>query len=350
MASEPVIAFPGDEWPTADPAAVGMDARRIEEAMAYLDAQCGEDGVRQALVARHGRVVWQGDDVGNVHNVWSCTKVFTSTCLGLLVADGRCTLDTRACEFVPALARHYPEVTLRHLATMTSGYCAVGDDPALGHGQSRTPLHPARPLFAPGSRFLYWDSAMNQFAHVLTRIAGEPLAELFRRRVAEPIGMREWRWETLEPVDGLAVVGGAGNMSKGVHVSARDLARLGLLFLNGGGWRGRRIVSEEWVRLATTPQVPATLPAHDPATEGPGLYGLNWWANGLRRDGSRFWPEAPEATFHASGFNNNRLIAVPEWDLLVVRLGMDGSVDDAHYGRFLGMLGSALDGTAERGG
>ena len=135
----------------------------------------------------------------------------------MLIEDGKCRLDSRACEFVPALAGSYPEVTLRHFATMTSGYRALGDEPRGGytHGPSTTPLRPdPRPLFTPpGSRFAYWDSAMNQFANVLTRVAGEPLEELFRRRVAGPIGMDpdRWSWGDLGEIDGLAVNGGAGN-------------------------------------------------------------------------------------------------------------------------------------------
>ena len=149
--------------------------------------------MKQLVIVRNGRLIWEGADADEVHGVWSCTKSFTSTVLGLLIDDGKCRLDSLASEFLPDLAGSYPDVTLRHFASMTSGYRAVGDEPRGGytHGPSPTPLVPdPRPLFAPpGSRYAYWDSAMNQFAHVLTRIAGEPLEELFRRRVAEPIGM-----------------------------------------------------------------------------------------------------------------------------------------------------------------
>ena len=81
-------------------------------------------------------------------------------------------------DHVPALAAAYPDVTLRHFTTMTSGYRAMKDEPrgSYRHGPSPTPFDPCNtPLFAPGTQYAYWDSAMNEFGLVLTRIAGEPL-------------------------------------------------------------------------------------------------------------------------------------------------------------------------------
>jgi CubicO group peptidase (beta-lactamase class C family) len=114
------------------------------------------------VIVRHGRMILKGVDIDRVHGVWSVTKSFTGTALGLLIDDGKATLDTRAAALVPELAAHYPNATLRHFATMTSGYRAVGDEPQgdYRHGPSSTPFLPARPLFSPpGSQFAYWDSA-----------------------------------------------------------------------------------------------------------------------------------------------------------------------------------------------
>jgi len=182
-----------------EPTTQGVDAAKLEAAIEYLRTHSGRDGARQLVVVRNGYLIWQGDQADKIHGIWSCTKSFTSTCLGLLIDDGKCKLDTPAKDFVPAMAQTYPKVSLRHFATMTSGYRAVGDEPRGGylHGPSQTPLVPGpKPLFPPGSHYAYWDSAMNQFANVLSRIAGEPLDQLFKRRVADPIGMNpnEWRW------------------------------------------------------------------------------------------------------------------------------------------------------------
>jgi CubicO group peptidase (beta-lactamase class C family) len=345
------MAFPGAKWLEATPRSQGVDASKLEAAVAYLKKSSGRDGVGELAIVRNGALIWKGDKIDKVHGVWSLTKSFTSTVLGLLIADGKCTLATLAKGHLPAMAGRYPKVTLRHFTTMTSGYYAVGDEPrgSYAHGPSTTPFRPGEtPLFAPGTKYAYWDSAMNQFANVLTRIAGEPIEELFRRRIAGPIGMarRKWGWGDFGKVDGIVVNGGSGNNGKHLRISARELARFGLLFLNRGRWKGRQLVPASWVDAATSPQVPATTPlGHASSADGRGVYGYNWWANGLGADGKRKWPGATKGTCAASGYNNNDLFVIPEWHMVIVRLGLDQSdarITDAVYSTFLSKVGEAV--------
>lgn len=345
------MVFPGAQWEQVEPESQGFDAAKLETAVQFLAQYCGADGVSQLLVVRNGRVIWRGRSTAAVHGVWSCTKSFSSTVLGLLLDDGKCRLDDLAARYLPVLEEHYPAVTLRHFTTMTSGYRAVNDEPVgtYTHGPSSTPFDPnPEPLFAPGTKYAYWDSAMNQFANVLTHIAGEPIAALFRRGIAEPIGMdpEQWRWGEFGEVDGLVVNGGSGNADKHVFVSADQMARFGHLFLNRGSWNGRQLLSAEWIATATSVQVPADLPMGHTASgiDGPGVYGCNWWVNGVQPDGHRRWPGAPVGTFAATGFNNNRLFVIPEWRMVIVRLGLDGDTGkpgEPVYQRLLRMIGEA---------
>jgi Beta-lactamase len=209
----------------------GLDPGALREAIEFLAANAPRDGVDELLIIRHGALVWRGPAIDRVHGTWSCTKSFVSTVLGLLVDDGKTRLDTKVATVLPSLAASYPDVTLRHLTTMTSGYRAEGDMPIgfYSWGPSPTPFTPsATPLFTPpGSKYAYWDSAMNQLAHALTRIAGEPLVALFKRRIADPIGMDAtgWHWRALDTWDGLVVNGGAGEPSgRCPHLGARTRA------------------------------------------------------------------------------------------------------------------------------
>ncbi len=353
--AESPVAFPGLNWEEATPESQGMDSSKLTTAIEYLKAQAGSDGVRELVVVRNGRLIWRGDNIDKVHGVWSCTKSFTSTCLGLLSDDGKCALETRAAEFVPELAQHYGTVTLRHFTTMTSGYRAFGDEPqgSYKHGPSGTPFRPnPQALFTPpGSQYAYWDSAMNMFGLILTRIAGEPLESLFQRRIADPIGMnsKQWDWGDYATNNNIVVNGGSGNGGKHIFISARELARLGHLFLNHGNWNGRQLISSNWVRQATSPHVAATLPWAQPESEidGRGCYGFNWWANGLKADGTRLWPGAPIGAFAALGHNNNKLFVIPEWQMVVVRLGLDQNekkLTDQHMSEFLRRVGETLRG------
>ncbi len=182
---------------------------------------------------------------------------------------------------------------------------------------------------------------------MLTRAAGEPLEELFRRRIADPIGMNreQWEWGSFEPGE-LRINGGAGNKGKGIHISARELARFGHLFLNRGTWGDTQLLSADWVDAATTVQVPASLPLADPQgnIEGPGVYGYNWWVNG-RDESIRKWPDAPAGSYAASGYNNNDMFVLPEWNMVIVRLGLDQNeceITDDIYSTFLQNVGRAV--------
>jgi predicted amidohydrolase/CubicO group peptidase (beta-lactamase class C family) len=352
VAADDAVAFPGDAWEEVAPAAAGFDPARLDRAVRFLQARAGRDGAKELVIVRRGRVVWKGEAAGRRHGVWSCTKSFTTTVLGLLAADGRCALETRAAEALPALAAAYPEATLRHFASMTSGYRARGDEPRGGyrHGPSETPFDPGEPLFTPpGARYAYWDSAMNQLGHALARIAREPIADLFRRRIAERIGMRGWEWGDFGEVDGIRVHGGAGNHDRHVQISALELARFGHLLLWRGRWRDEELLPASWVDTATSVHVPASHPLAGEPIDGRGVYGLGFWTNGIRPDGRRLWPGAPAGTFAALGYNNNCLLVVPEWDVVAVRLGTDEGdrkIAGEDIGEFLRLLGEAIPGGA----
>ena len=203
-------------------------AQELTAPLAYLKSVCGKDGINKVVILKGNRVLFKGDESETVQNVWSCTKSFTSTVLGLLIEEGKCTLDTRVMDFLPELREIYPDLTFRHLATMTSGYKAKGDDPAQGHGQTTTPFLPdPEPLSEPGKEYRYWDLAMNIFAAALTKVAGESVEGLFKRKIADPIGMDpgKWDWKDFGEIGGTIVNGGAGNQNRGIFISASEMAR-----------------------------------------------------------------------------------------------------------------------------
>jgi hypothetical protein len=333
--------FPGASWAEATPESQGVNSAKLNTAMSYLAGVCGSHGTTQAVVIRNGYMIWKGNNIDNQHNVWSCSKSYTSTVLGILVDDGKCTINTLAKDYVSSLTSSYSTVKLSHFATMTSGYDASGG------AQTSTPFNPTTPNFTPGTKFEYWDAAMNQFGNVLTRIAGEPMETLFKRVIADPISMNssKWNWGDWGTVDGMLVNGGAGNKSKGILISAREMARFGLLFLNRGNWDGQQLISTSWVDQATVPQVANTIPGDG----GPGTYGFNWWCNGIESGGQRKWPNAPDKTYGALGHNNNKCFVIPEWDMVVVRLGVDGNISDDAWDGFFQRLSEGVTPTVRSG-
>jgi CubicO group peptidase (beta-lactamase class C family) len=352
------VVFPGDAWETATPESQGVDPRRLDAALQYLEGQCGEYGIRETVVIRHGRLIWEGPDSRNQHRTWSIGKIFTSTALGLLIGDGKCRLDDRAARYEPLLQDLYGGVTLRHLATMTSGYDGKTGrrwkkPPAPVGDWGPTPYEPGAPLFAPGTAYLYWDEAMMMLGRILTRIAGMDLKDFLTQRVTGPIRMGDWDWETEGELDGTPVRFGGGH----VILSARQLARFGYLFLHNGNWNGRQLVDPAWVREATATQVPADLPLYRDVgavalpfdqdhveVDGAGIYGYHWWTNGIKSDGSRNLPAAPVSTFYRTGARHNMLFVIPDWDMIIVRLGIDDNPDDriGAWNTVIGMIGQSL--------
>jgi len=349
------MVFPGAEWEERTPESQGLDAAALQSAMDYLAGECGDDGTREALVIRNGYLIWKGDNTHNMHDVWSCTKIFTSTVLGLLVDDGACGLDSLTADFVPVLSTLYPDVTLRHFANFTSGYDGVGGAAWGGDMDgSDTPFDPTTPLFEPGTAYAYWDDAMNMLAHILTQIAREQIEELFERRIADPIGMTrdEWDWGDWGTYEGFVVNGGAGTHDMGMHISAQQLARLGHLFLNRGLWGASPLISEAWVDAATQNQVPASIEVGDTPRsdiDGRGIYGYHWWVNGIQADGERHLPGAPLGTFYRTGYPHNMLFVIPEWSMVIVRIGLDPAPSDRMgvWDTVLGMIGDAIGDVEE---
>ncbi|HBE70898.1 MAG TPA: hypothetical protein DDW52_22360 [Planctomycetaceae bacterium] len=316
------MQFPDDHWHHASPESQGFSSDGVKRALAYLKLHCKADGLSELLIIRNGVVIWEGDNTTKVHNIWSCSKSFTSTALGLLIEEGKCKLDTKAATILPVLSQHYPDVTLRHFATMTSGYSAKGRSRWNDENSdwSWTPFEPEEPLYPAGQAYAYWDEAMIMFGRTLTRIAGQNLRHYLEEKVFEPCGMGKVQWDTEGEIDGHKICYGA----TGVKINARQLAKFGHLYLNEGRWADRQVLPSKWVRQATRVQVPESIPVADTDrsnVKGAGAYGYNWWVNG----GLTPLPHAPPRTYYASGLNHNVCVVVPEWNLVVVRMGVDGN-------------------------
>ncbi|MEM6365813.1 MAG: serine hydrolase [Planctomycetota bacterium] len=245
----PPMQFPDAAWLTATPASQGIDPSSLRQALGFLQLHCKSDGLSEVMVIRNGFVVWQGDQTHKVHNVWSCSKSFTSTALGLLIDEGKCRLDTKVASVLPDLKTLYPDANLRHFTTMTSGYSGIGrsrwDDE--NSDWSWTPYVPDQPFFVPGTAFAYWDEAQMTLGRALTRIATVPLRDYLQIRLFDPIGLGQVEWSTEGTIDGIAINNGCTN----IHINARQMARFCQLFLNRGQWDGVQVVPADWVKAAT---------------------------------------------------------------------------------------------------
>lgn len=334
----PQSVFPNKEWEPATPESQGVDSVRLNEALRLLETRSGPDGISQTMVIRHGRVIWKGPHTGSWHNIFSCTKSLLSMCAGLLIDDGICALDTRLSDFVPEIEKLYPETTVRLCLSLTTGYNAQ---------DSTYPFTPAPPLFRDGAAFHYFNDGPNLLTLALARAAGEPLDILFKCRIADPLGIDErWLWGDFGQIGGLRINNGAGGLFKGVHTTAENIARVGLLLLNKGRWNSASLLSEDWIAQSSRSQSAADLPVYDPEDWYKiicGAYGFGFWVNGIRPDGHRLWQTAPAGAFAMQGKYSNSCFIIPEWDMVFVRLGTDGLRTGAYHHFFSRLNASLLE-------
>ena len=320
--------FPGDTWQRAKPESQGVDPAKLQAAVDFMDKAYGPDGAKELVIICNGYLIWEGPQADAYHPIWSCTKTFTGAVLGLLVDDRQCTLDTRAVEREAHLADQYPlysRIKLRHLASMCGGYKGevkdVREDQPWGDPMAF--LNPQQPLFEAGTTVQYNDHDVFLLGKILTLLAREPLQDVFQRRIAGPIGMTRWEWGVSGTVDGIPLnnppgnPGGAG--AGGIKTRARELARFGLLYLNRGNWNGRQLLSPSYIDQATTNQVPVSGKYRNHDFRG--RYGFYWWVNGTKANGQRPWPSAPPKTYAAHGKGCNFCFVIPEWNMVVVRMG-----------------------------
>ena len=259
--------FPAETWQRATPESQGVDHAELKAAVDFMDQQFGPDGAKELVIIRNGYLIWEGPRADAYHPIRSCTKTFTGTVLGLLIDDGLCALDAKAAEREVHLADQYPlysRIKLRDLASMCGGYQGEVKD-----------VREDQPWGVSGT------------------VDGVPLNN--------PPG---------NP-------GGAG--AGGVKTTARELARFGLLYLNRGNWNGRQLLSASYVDQAITNQVPVSGKYRNHDFRG--RYGFYWWVNGIMATGRRPWPSAPPKTYTAHGRGCNFCFVIPEWNMVVVRMG-----------------------------
>ena len=289
-------AFPGADWQVDKPEAQSMSSEGLEKVGAWLKA----NGSKTGMVVRHGRIVgqWYFDDAKPESKflVYSTTKSFASTAAGLAIAGGKLTLDSKVGEFFPeAKPAEKREITVRQLLSMTSG--AHSDNAELKRPDLFRYVLEELPMdHPPGEKWEYNNTGLSLLSPVVHKATGQNIDQILDEQVFKKIGIPrdDWTWEDR---DGMPLP------YSGLHITARSLARFGLLFLNKGQWRGNKVVSSTWVAEATAA-----------SQELNKRYGFLWWNNH-----GDAWPGVPADAYAAMGKFDNDMLIVPSMDMIVIR-------------------------------
>lgn len=240
------------------------------------------------MLLRRGQVVaegwWNPYAAEFVHSFYSLSKSFTSTAIGMLVKDGKLDISQPVISFFPKETPADPspylrQMTVKHLLTMNTGH---GEDtlPPMKRSSGKTWVSTflEQPVtYEPGSHFLYNTGATYMLGAILHAITGQTLVQYLGPRLFQPLGITGYDWETSPQ--------GLNTAGYGLRAKTEDIAKLGQLYLQKGQWKGQALLTESWVKDATSYQTSSQVNNGD-WSEG---YGYQFWRcrhNAFRGDGA----------------------------------------------------------------
>ncbi|MAR64379.1 MAG: serine hydrolase [Flammeovirgaceae bacterium] len=342
--------FPGKVWSEQLPESLGLDKNKLEEAINFavenensvekdlrisiLNSFGREPGYRikgptkfrgetNGLIIKNGYIVGKWGDTKRVDMTFSVTKSYLSTVAALAHDKGLIKLDDRLQNYVwdgKFDDPHNSQITWHHLLNQSSQWSGElfgtydwADRPP--RGLSLEEIKKQR-LLPPGQAYKYNDVRVNLLSFSLLNVFRKPLPVVLKENIMDPIGASStWRWygydNSMVVLDGVSVqsVSGGGHFGGGLFINSIDHARFGLLFLRNGSWKGKEIISPEWINKMIIP------------SENNDTYGYMWWLN----RGDRKWHDLSENIFYGSGFGGNYVIVVPEHELVIVARWIDSS-------------------------
>ena len=320
-------AMPGvnaEELPVTEPAGAGIAAQPL--ARMDTSIRAGEfKQVTSVLLARGGKLAYEryydSDGVEGLRNTRSATKTVTGMLIGIAIDRHLLPgVQARVLDYFPdkqPLQNPDPrkaEITLEDFLTMSS-LLECDDENQFSRGNEERmylvedwvrftldlpirgfPDWVPRPAASPyGRSWSYCTAGATTLGPLLERATRQTVPDFARDNLFAPLGITRIKWQ-FQP-QGAAMTGG------GLNLRSRDLLKLAQLYLNGGTWSGRRVVSADWVARSTSP--------HANAREDTD-YGYLWWLPTFHANGHDF------KCFAMFGSGGNKVYAFPEQQLVVV--------------------------------
>jgi CubicO group peptidase (beta-lactamase class C family) len=263
--------------------------------------------IHSFMLVKNGKVIcerwWKPYAPQYRHELYSLSKSFTSIAAGIAIDEGLLTLDTLICDIFADEMKNLEnrtdermkKMTVRHLLSMSVGtnhenWQWDGEHMTNIVGFLKTHLQ-----YEPGEKFHYHTLATYMCSAAITRLTGQKLTEWLKPRLFEPLGIIEPYWVE----DELAGVDFGGF---GLNVRTEDIAVFGQMLLQKGMWNGKRIVSEEYINLATSKQIEN---GDDPAND---------WAQGY---GFQFWRCVPEGVYRGDGMHGQYCVVCPDMQTVI---------------------------------
>lgn len=291
------------------------------------------------MILKNGYLVASWGDTKRVDMTFSVTKSFLSTMAGLaydqkLIAGTKDKVGSYIWDGTFD-GEHNSKITWEHLLQQNSAWSGElwggkdwADRPPREGGIDDWKFEKPK---EPGTVMEYNDVRVNVLAYALTHVWRKPMPMVLKEQIMDKIGASTtWRWHGYEhawtEVDGIKMksVTGGGHSGAGIFISAEDMARFGLLFLNDGKWKNEQLISEDWIQKATTSSKPNV------------NYGYMWWLN---KKGNRHWQGLSESIYYAAGFGGNFIVIDKENDLIAVTRWLEPN----KIGEFMSLVNASMD-------
>lgn len=307
---------PGTEsdwpWEAASPQSQGIGSEDVDRMVEHIEAN--DLSVHSVIVYRDGtipvEVYFDRYDPSTSHNMKSTSKGVISTLVGIALQEGFIeSLDEPVLSYFP---EYQPDdagklgITIRDLLTMSAGLKWSENDLNSMYTFFVSRRIAGRVLEAPlvdepGSTFNYNTGLTHLLSVIVSRASGMSTLEFAQTYLFEPLGIRNVQWD--KDRDGYHIGGSE------LYLTPRDMTKLGVLYMNGGTYAGRQVVSADWVRESTSTQMTGSF--HGATVE----YGYLWW---LRIGNALFTYLDDEDAFLAMGVRGQRILVLPERDTVVV--------------------------------
>jgi CubicO group peptidase (beta-lactamase class C family) len=291
---EHAIEVPGPHWKKAvRPSDVGWSEEALDGAWQFA-RQIGSGAI---VVVQHGVIVATWGNVTEPYDIYSVRKSLLHALIGPLVESGTLDLDATLAELgiddKGGLTAAEREARVRDLLSSRSGVY----HPAAYEARDNAALRPSRGSHRHGEYFYYNNWDFNALGTIYERVSKGHIFEDFQARIAVPLQMEDFSLGYTEYVRERA----SDHPAYVFRMTARDLARFGLLYLRDGRWADRQIVPEAWIKTSIRSYTRGAQPFSD--------YGYLWWV----------YPEWP-TLYGASGNGNQKVLVWPSRDIVVVHL------------------------------
>jgi CubicO group peptidase (beta-lactamase class C family) len=282
------------------------------------------DALHSVMIVRHGKIVaegwWAPYAAAEPHMMYSLSKSFTSTAVGLAVAEGKLQVNDPVLKFFPDEAPAEPSANLRamrvrDLLTMSAGHHDedIRDFP-YNSDESVVKAFLAKPVaHKPGTFFVYNTPASYMLSAIVQKVTGQPVLDYLGPRLFQPLGIENPTWDASK--QGVSMGG------FGLSVRTEDIARFGQLYLQKGEWQGKQLVPASWVETATARHMSN---GSSPASDWEQGYGYQFWRSrhGYRGDGAHgqfclVLPQYDAVIAITSGTRDMASVMNLVWDRLV---------------------------------